>query len=216
MAAEAELAAADEVATQPWARAWLALGAAKRKKDWGEIVRSTDTLLSHLDFKSEPYLGACVEALLVRGLARLMNKQYLDALEAYCALTTTHIGRFQHKHHRCHACQQKWTSYEEKESDVSLGVQLVEDTALGMMDEAWIVSGDSDMAPAVRSARRIAAQQGRALRLVAVFPPRRSSHTLSQLADHTLRIFDRVPENDFCLSATRIEVRASDSCLKCS
>lgn len=153
-----------------------------------------ESLLESLLQPGQQIVGIHYFTAMVVGPGRARQQVYLDALEAYCALTTTHIGRFQHKHHRCHACQQKWTSYEEKESDVSLGVQLVEDTALGMMDEAWIVSGDSDMAPAVRSARRIAAQQGRALRLVAVFPPRRSSHTLSQLADHTLRIFDRVPE----------------------
>ena len=46
------------------------------------------------------------------------------------------------------------------------------------------------MKPAVVAARRIAP----AKRLVAVFPPRRSSLVLEQAADARLRIFDRAPE----------------------
>jgi hypothetical protein len=74
---------------------------------------------------------------------------------------------------------------EEKEFDVSLAVQLVEDAAGGVFDQALIVSGDSDMAPAVHAVRRLRPDA----RLVALFPPRRSSHQLEVLADATLRIF---------------------------
>jgi hypothetical protein len=115
---------------------------------------------------------------------------YLDALAAHSRVTVAHVGRFQHKTQTCRGCGATWRTYEEKESDVSLGVQLVEDAASGLFDEALIVSGDSDMAPAVRAVRRLLP----AARLVAVFPPRRSSHALSGMVDATLRIFDRVPE----------------------
>lgn len=53
-----------------------------------------------------------------------------------------------------------------------------------------IVSGDSDMTPAIRSVRRITPSKC----LVAVFPPRRSSVTLQGAVHATLNIFDKVPE----------------------
>ena len=66
----------------------------------------------------------------------------------------------------------------------------MEDAALNEFDHALIVSGDSDMTPAIRSVRRIAPGK----RLVAVFPPRRSSITLKDAVDATLTIFDKMPE----------------------
>jgi len=80
--------------------------------------------------------------------------------------------------------------HEEKESDVSFGVQMVEDAALGIYQQALIVSGDSDMMPAIRAVRRIAPTT----RVVALFPPRRSSFDLKTSADATLHIWDKIPE----------------------
>ncbi|GLY04716.1 NYN domain-containing protein [Actinoplanes sp. NBRC 101535] len=127
---------------------------------------------------------------LVQGPSRQHQQTYLDALRAHCASTRLHVGRFQSKQMRCRDCGHSWISYEEKESDVSLAVQIVEDAAVNVFDHALIVSGDSDMAPAIRSVRRIAPDK----RLVAVFPPKRSSVTLKQAADSTLQIYDKVPE----------------------
>jgi hypothetical protein len=127
---------------------------------------------------------------LVSGPGRLSQQTYLDALEAHCGVTTLHVARFQEKRIACRECGSTWRSFEEKESDVSLAVQLVEDAALDLFDQAFIVSGDSDMKPAVVAARRIAPGK----RLLAVFPPRRSSHVLEQATDARLRIFDKVPE----------------------
>ena len=127
---------------------------------------------------------------LVQGPGHQHQLTYLDALAAHCKLTSLHVGRFQSKRLQCRSCGHTRISYEEKESDVSLAVQLVEDAAVDLFDHALVVSGDSDMTPAIKSVRRIASQK----RLVAVFPPRRSSVTLGHAVDATLQIFDRVPE----------------------
>lgn len=127
---------------------------------------------------------------LVQGQGRQRQETYLKALEGHCRITQLHVGRFQAKRLNCRQCGHTRVSHEEKESDVSLAVQLVEDAAVDAFDQALIVSGDSDMAPAIRSVRRIAPSK----RLVAVFPPRRSSVTLKGAVDATLNIFDKVPE----------------------
>lgn len=127
---------------------------------------------------------------LVIGPGQPHQQTYLDALASYCSVTKLHVGRFQQKSVRCRSCGSSWTSYEEKESDVSLAVQLLEDAARNIFDQALIVSGDSDMKPAVDAVRRISPEK----RLVAVFPPRRSSVVLEQATDARLRIFDKHPE----------------------
>lgn len=127
---------------------------------------------------------------LVKGSGQERQQTYLDALQAHGGVTRTHVGRFQRKSIKCRKCQQSFESHEEKESDVSFGVQMVEDAAQGVCQQALIVSGDSDMMPAIRSVRRISP----GTRIVAVFPPRRSSYDLQQSADATLHIWDKVPE----------------------
>jgi uncharacterized LabA/DUF88 family protein len=126
----------------------------------------------------------------VNGPGQARQQAYLDALNAHCSLTEIHVGRFQRKSVRCRRCSQSFDVYEEKHSDVSFGVQIAEDAALGRFEQALLVSGDSDMLPAVQAVRRIRPTA----RLVAVFPPRRSSYDLRQTADATLNIWDRVPE----------------------
>jgi hypothetical protein len=61
---------------------------------------------------------------------------YLDALAAHCPLVKVVQGRFQEKTHECWSCGGRWVSYEEKETDVSIAVQLVEDGVQGVFDTA--------------------------------------------------------------------------------
>jgi uncharacterized LabA/DUF88 family protein len=118
--------------------------------------------------------------------ARVRRKQdsarrqstYIDALRAHCPLVTIIEGRFQEKSITCWNCGQTRTSYEEKETDVSIATALVEDAALDRYDTAIIISADSDLCPAVRSVRRIAP----AKRLIAAFPPKRVSEELRRTA----------------------------------
>ena len=93
-------------------------------------------------------------------------------------------GRFQEKDQACHRCGSMWRSYEEKESDVNLCVYLMEAARLNEFDVALIVSGDSDMVPAVSAVRRMNPR----LRLVAAFPPARFSDELKRAVDASLHI----------------------------
>ncbi len=77
-------------------------------------------------------------------------------------------------------------SYEEKETDVSIAVQLVEDGVQGVFDAALLISADSDLCPAVRSLKRV--DPGK--RVIAVFPPRRHSEDLWKAADGMIKIND--------------------------
>lgn len=75
--------------------------------------------------------------------------------------------------------RRSWDDYEEKESDVSLAVSLVEDGANNLFDAALIVSADSDMTPGIRALRRLVP----CARVIAAMPPRRRSFGLSTASD---------------------------------
>jgi len=80
---------------------------------------------------------------------------YLKALTARSASVKVVEGRFQQQTLRCRACGAARITHEEKETDVSIAVALVEDAARSAYDRALIISGDSDLCPAVRAAKRL-------------------------------------------------------------
>jgi uncharacterized LabA/DUF88 family protein len=66
----------------------------------------------------------------------------------------------------CRFCGYRWIGYEEKETDVSIAVTLVEDAVQDSYDTAFLISGDSDLRPAVAAVKRLRPEK----RIVAVFP----------------------------------------------
>lgn len=110
--------------------------------------------------------------------AQSRQAHYVDALTArYPQQFRAVMGRYQRKTITCFGCGRQHTHYEEKETDVNIAVTLVADAARHEMDTAIIVSGDSDLAPAVRAAGSIGAH----LFIAAAFPPNRVSQQLRRL-----------------------------------
>lgn len=107
------------------------------------------------------------------------QETYLKALEAHSGVLEIRHGRFQQKSRMCYSCRSSWHEYEEKETDVSLSVSLLEDGVNGLYDMALIVSADSDMTPAVRALKRLAP----GARVVAALPPHRNSAGLAAVCD---------------------------------
>lgn len=64
-----------------------------------------------------------------------------------------------------------------KETDVNIAVSLVADAAVRATDIALLISADSDLCPAIRTARAVAPTLG----MIAVFPPRRHSFEVKTL-----------------------------------
>ncbi|WP_206447765.1 NYN domain-containing protein [Agrococcus sp. KRD186] len=110
--------------------------------------------------------------------AQSRQAHYIAALEAKHPHRIDVIqGRYQQKQVWCSTCGNKYTTYEEKETDVNIAVSLVSDAAMQAMTTALLISGDSDLAPAVRAARRLRPS----LFSVAAFPPKRKSKELQRL-----------------------------------
>jgi uncharacterized LabA/DUF88 family protein len=118
--------------------------------------------------------------------AEQRQSDYLDALDAHCVKVSVISGRFQEKDRSCRVCRTSWVVYEEKETDVSIAVALLEHAVNDDYDTALVLSADSDLCPAVRSLRRLRPNK----RVIAAFPPRRSSGELRRTADAALTIGD--------------------------
>lgn len=74
------------------------------------------------------------------------HREYVRALEA--AGVSVVLGKFKDKDRRCRCCSHFWTDHEEKETDVNIALQLV--VNVDNYDRALLISGDSDLGPAVR------------------------------------------------------------------
>lgn len=112
--------------------------------------------------------------------AEARQRAYLSALAAHNGPELQIIyGHYQDKPQRCRACGATWPTYEEKETDVNIAVSLVADAAQGHAESALIVSADSDLCPAVRTARFLAENRGKRFGIFAAFPPRRYSQRLN-------------------------------------
>lgn len=119
--------------------------------------------------------------------ARVMNapesearqSRYLDALNAHSRTLTIRPGRFQEIRRTRSACRTSRIAYEEKETDVNIAIALVADAVQDRFDTALLVSGDSDLCPAVREMKRRCPTK----RVIAAFPPKRQSRHLERDAD---------------------------------
>jgi uncharacterized LabA/DUF88 family protein len=95
------------------------------------------------------------------------------------------LGQFKGKSRKCLNCSTTWIAHEEKETDVNIAVQIIEDAIDGRMDACYIVSGDTDLAPPIRLLKRKFPQ----IEYICVSPPgRRHPGELLALADRTERM----------------------------
>ena len=81
------------------------------------------------------------------------HQVFVDALRATGVEVQLH--RFKEKEVWCKTCKQLHTHHEEKETDVAIAVKLMELFYVDACDTIVIVSGDTDLAPAVRTAKAL-------------------------------------------------------------
>ncbi len=65
------------------------------------------------------------------------------------------MGVFKAKDRACRNCESAWTDHEEKETDVNIALHLLRDAHQDRFDRALLISGDSDLVPAVRMVRAL-------------------------------------------------------------
>ena len=103
---------------------------------------------------------------------------FLDALATLNKLTIFE-GQYLSKTIRCDKCGNEWDSPEEKMTDVNIASQLLADAIDDKFDMAMIVSGDSDLVPAIR----ILKEKFPKKRVVSAFPPARVSKYMKKVSD---------------------------------
>jgi len=105
------------------------------------------------------------------------HERYIAALESVDVEVVR--GRFQRDEAIClGACKQLFYRYTEKLTDVHIATTILRDGVAGKFDWAYLVSGDADQAPTIRTLKVMAPSTN----VRVLFPPRRNSTELSQVA----------------------------------
>lgn len=110
------------------------------------------------------------------------HRIYIDALRASCI--KVEMGRFKYKAVWCDHCKKETDHYEEKETDVAISIKLVELFYSNGCDTAVIVTGDTDLAPAVRTASQLFPDKN----VCFAFPYKRKNNELAKLVNISFRI----------------------------
>jgi uncharacterized LabA/DUF88 family protein len=81
----------------------------------------------------------------------LRHKLFIRANES--AGVSVVYGEFKRKDRKCRLCNKKYSAFEEKQTDVNIALSLFELAVKDKYDRAVIVSGDTDLIPAIKAVR---------------------------------------------------------------
>ncbi len=94
------------------------------------------------------------------------------------------LGQFKARSMVCPQCGRRFVGWEEKETDVAIGARLLEYVCRAECETAVLVTGDTDLVPAMHAARRL----NPARRLIVLQPYRRANRELVRSADGAMAI----------------------------
>lgn len=113
------------------------------------------------------------------------HQTYIAALESTGVEVV--LARFKEKTVTCPVCGNAFKRHEEKETDVALGLRLIELLAANACDTVVLVTGDTDLVPAIRAAKRMYPVAG----VGVAFPFMRHNAELRAIADYAFKIGQR-------------------------
>jgi len=104
------------------------------------------------------------------------HKDYIKCLEATGVKTL--MNRFKRKDMKCHHCKKTFYRHEEKETDVMLATTLFEQLYTDTCDTAVLVTGDTDLLPAVKTGCKLFPKKN----ISFAFPSGKKAKDLKKLA----------------------------------
>jgi 6-hydroxy-3-succinoylpyridine 3-monooxygenase len=121
---------------------------------WLDLQSFMDFLRPDEEVVGVRYFTAQVDPHKHQSVSRDRQKRYLQALGT-CPRIKVVSGKYQMREVSCRArCRERYEVPEEKKTDVGIAVHMISDAIDGLMDRIILVSGDSDLEPAVEWIRK--------------------------------------------------------------
>ncbi len=152
----------------------------KQIMKWLDIEKLAKSFLKPNDYLEETkYFTSMIK----RGKSKSSRqKLYLQALEHHCNNLTIIKGHFLSKKEACQNCGHEDLTFEEKKTDVNIACEMLADAYKNRFNVSFLVSGDSDLVPAVEKVIAI----GKVV--IVVNPPKRKSFELNKVASASFHI----------------------------
>jgi len=157
-----------------------------REKGWRRFYWLNVQLLVQnlLKFNQELVMTKYFTARVIGSLDKQKRQStFIEALETLPDLKIFY-GKYQLNPRECPNCGFRDRVPNEKMTDVNIAVEMLLDAVNDEFDTALLLSADSDLVPPVRAIKNTFTQK----RIVVVFPPKRESTELSNIAHACLRI----------------------------
>ena len=113
------------------------------------------------------------------------HRLYIRALEKQGVEIV--MGKFKRKDRKCVLCQRDYRTFEEKLTDVNIAIYLFRGAYLDEFDRAIVISGDSDIVPAIKAVRDLFPTK----EIGVVVPIGRRAEDLKQASDFHFRMKER-------------------------
>ena len=94
------------------------------------------------------------------------------------------FGRFRRVTKNCRQCRKKYQTFEEKRTDVNIAIHLLTNAYKDNYDKAVLISGDSDIIPAVQAVKQAFPEKEISL----VIPVGGKAHELAQVIGSSVRM----------------------------
>lgn len=143
---------------------------------WLDIVKLANNIQREHQKLQKVYY--CTARVVANSNKHKRQNTYIEALMSKEKIEILY-GKFKVKSSKCKYCGCSIIKYEEKMSDVNIAIQLIKAAASRKTDLVFIVSGDTDLYPAIENAREINPK----MKIIVVFPPNRFNNELKVIAD---------------------------------
>ncbi len=118
------------------------------------------------------------------GIEKKQKHQSFVIVQRECGVTVV-LGRFRPTWKKCMAtCKQRYQTYEEKRTDVNIAITMLKLAMLGQYEKAILISGDSDLTPAIKAVRETRPK----IKITTVVPIGRTGKALINASDSDLNM----------------------------
>lgn len=90
------------------------------------------------------------------------------------------FGKFKNKFPKCSHCHQQYHTYEEKESDINIALQLLEDAYEDRFDKAFVITADTDLNSTLHRVKALFPHK----KIILLIPPKKSKEARDLLSEN--------------------------------
>lgn len=160
---------------------------------WLDVVGFSKSMLLRTEKLNQIKYFTTTPTVKMGGVDKIQrHKRWLQLLNNLTRPIIVYEGRFKLNTIKCKArCKKEFKQHVEKRTDINIAVQIIGDAVNDYYDVAYIVSGDTDFAPAIEFIKNQFPEK----EIKVLCPPKRKSKILRDLAHFTkyLSVSDLIP-----------------------